>query len=70
MKMRLFGRTPGVPVLAACLLTGCGDGTDVKLADVPPTTPATSESAKPAPNSRVPKNAKFSPSVLPGQGPK
>ena len=70
MKSNSFRWALGVPALAACVLAGCGDGTDVKLVDVPPVTPATPQPAKSQATSRIPKNARFSPTVLPGDPPK
>ncbi len=49
---------------AVSLVAGCGDGTDVTLAKVPPGTPAPSVPQKPS--LRIPKNAVHSPEVLPG----
>lgn len=53
-------------IVGACLLAGCGSGTDVPLAKVPPTTSAPAAPEKKSKN-RIPKNAQFSPATLPGQ---
>ncbi len=47
------------------VLSGCGDGTDVKLAKVPPVAPAP-EQPKPADPPRKVKGPSGSPAVLPG----
>ena len=49
-------------------ISGCGDGTEVTLAKVPPVTPAPKVDLKP--NKRIPKNARFSPPADTGEAQK
>ena len=53
-------------VVAPVLSVGC-DNTAVKVADVPPAAPSSPEVPKQQAG-RIPKNATFSPPVLPGNG--
>ena len=49
--------------IAGLLIPGCGDGTDVPIAKVPPVTEAPPPSKT---RSKIPKNVHSSPAVLPG----
>ena len=61
MRSRSFGMISLGAVWAMTLLVGCGDGTDVAVAKVPPVTP---EPAKPT--KAFPRKASHSPAILPG----
>lgn len=58
--IRIASTVLAATVAIACSV-GCGDGTDVSLAKVPPVAPETQQPAKP-----FPKRATHSPAVLPG----
>ncbi len=63
--MRAKFALPGLVGLAitGLLIPGCSDGTDVAIAKVPPVTETPPPSTTP---SKLPKNLKSSPAVLPG----
>lgn len=69
MRYSSIEKFGAIGLLAAVhlVVAGCNNS-DVKLADVPQVTPTKAEPPKPP--TRIPKNAQFSPPVLPGSGSK